>query len=97
MKNITQFFDQNIANELYNEISQPTVGLKHDNILLKIANVFWPPSCILFFTTRFEGNIHIFVLGHILNEQGKSKTIKHLSYFWSMVPNKSKRNLQLCT
>ena len=97
MKNITQFFDQNIANELYNEISQPTVGVKHDNILLKIANVFWPPSCILFFTTRFEGNIHIFVLGHILNEQGKSKTIKHLSFFWSMVPNKSKRNLQSCT
>ena len=97
MKNITQFFDQNIANELYNEISQPTVGLKYDNILLKIANIFWPPSCIFFFTTRFEGHSHIFVLGHILNEQWKSKTIKRLSFFWSIVPNKSKRNLQLCT
>ena len=40
MKNITQFFDQKIVNELYNEISQPTAGLKHDNILLKIANFF---------------------------------------------------------
>ena len=48
MKNITQFFDQKIVNELYNEISQPTAGLKHDNILLKIANFFWPPSCMFF-------------------------------------------------
>ena len=54
--------------ELYNEISQPTVVLKHDNILLIIAILFFWPLVALFFTTHFDGNEHIFVLGHILNE-----------------------------
>ena len=68
LKNITQFFDHKTVMELYNEISQPTVVLKHDNILLNIANFFFWPLVALFFTTHFDGNEHIFVLGHILNE-----------------------------
>ena len=55
MKNITQFFDQKMVNELYNEISQPTVGLKHDNILLKIANFFLASKLYIFFHHSLRG------------------------------------------
>ena len=55
IKNITQFFDQKIVNELYNEISQPTVVLKHDNILLKIANFFLASKLHIFFHHSLRG------------------------------------------